>query len=201
MAGSFTGGPCALGCPQLSRSWHSHVSIILLLVWLTSQRSNCQTSTLDVFVPCLPGYTFITVRGTVKEVIVPGYAGPALFLGHLRVLLIVCPDDVRLPNICATPQRGVIRDLLSCPQKSKAQLNKEPIHAPVDLLGSLIHSLRWTLLFAGTTNVLVKQSRRGASLSVLAWRGWKITSCRWEIICHTHPVYAILWRDTHVLQS
>lgn len=49
--------------------------------------------------PCLPGYTFITVRGTVKEVIVPGYAGPALFLGHLRVLLIFCPDDVRLLNV------------------------------------------------------------------------------------------------------
>lgn len=164
MVGSFTGGPCALGCPQLSSSRHSHVSIILLLVRLTSQRSNCQTSTLDVFVPCLPGYTFVTVRGTVKEVIVPGYAGPALFLGRLRVLLIFCPDDVRLPNVRATPQRGVIRDLLSCPQRSKAQLNKEPIHVPVDLLGSLIHSLRWTLLFAGNNKCACEAEQAGSFL-------------------------------------
>lgn len=84
-----------------------------------------------------------------------------------------------------------IRYLFSCPQRFEAWLNKEAIHALVDLLCSLIHSLRWTLLFAGTTNVLVEHSGRESSLSMLDWYGWKIASCWWRIICectHAHTL-------------
>ncbi len=160
---------CVIWCPQFSSSQYSHVSIKLFLVWLSLDSLHsavthsfdfdcCEKSlsnfpylntgwkTAFVFVLCRPGYTFIAVTGTGKEVIVRIQASTVLFSGHRWALIIIWPDGMWLHKVWVPSQGGVIRDLFSC-------LNKEPIHAPVDLICLLIHSLRWTLLFAGTTCV------------------------------------------------
>lgn len=150
---------------------------------------NTGWKTTATFVPCWPGYTFITVTETGGD---------------------VCSIGARVQSSCtvfqATSEHATSSVLTVCgcirceylprvewfvllSTKSIAWLNKEPIHTLVDLLCSLIHSLRWTLLFAGTTCVLVRQSGPASSLSILKWYGWKIASCRGEILCEsTHTL-------------
>lgn len=127
MVSSFTGGPCAIRCPQLSRC--SHVSIKLPL-WL---RNLCQTWTQDVFVPCWHiHHCYRNWWGSHCS----GLRQPC------TVFRPPPPHHLSwwLHKVGATSQGGVIRDLFSCPQRSKARLNKEPIHA-LCRFALLAHSL------------------------------------------------------------
>lgn len=133
-----------------------------------------------VSVLCWPGYTFITVTGTGKEVIVCSIGGAG---SDQRCAVFRPPRSTHhhlswwMYEVWGPSQGGAITGLFSCQQGSEAWSNKKPIHALVDFLCSLIHSLRWTLLFAGTTCVLVKQSGRASSLSRVIWTHVGEKSC------------------------
>lgn len=60
-----------------------------------------------VFVLCWPGYTFITITETFKEVIVQVKASTVQLSGHLKALIIMCPDGMWLHKVWA-PSQGVV---------------------------------------------------------------------------------------------
>lgn len=166
---------CVICSPQFSSSCFCHVSVklfslelLFIALWLTlmplSARRICHISVFrhrlkkERFrVSPRPCRTFITIIGTGKEVIVCSFgarvqASTALFSSHLRSFVLTEESCIKCESL---HRSGVIWDLFSCQQRSKAWPNKEPIHPLVDLLCTFIQSLRWTLLFKGTTCVLM----------------------------------------------
>lgn len=143
-------------CKGHSSSQYSH----LPLTWLTSQSCNSLFDweicvrlpwawTLRVFVPCCPGYAFITLNRKRTSRVRPAldcFQAASVSLLSFVLMVSGCTRRehrvrVESSEICSPVRTG-----------ATAWLNKEPIHAFVDFLCSLIHCLRWTLLFAGTTN-------------------------------------------------
>lgn len=194
MVSSFADELCAVQCPQLSGSPNFfssgfHLSLFTVRRLTLRQKSLSDFSDLNTMLLCRVG--LVTHPSLLQELV-------SKFRVKSAALCFKAPSQSSsssiLQKVWALSQGGAIRYLFSCPQRSEAWLNKEPIHALVDLLCSLIHSLRWTLIFAWTTNVLVEQSGRESSLSTVEWYGWKIASCRWGIMCectHAHTLSSL----------
>lgn len=109
MISSFTGGLCVgvfsvtgrprVGSRLMQPRFNQTFPRLTLSVKLPHLNAGWKTSV--VMVLCWPGYTFNNVTGTGTEVIVQVEAGAVavLFSGHLRALIIICPDGMWLHKV------------------------------------------------------------------------------------------------------